>query len=337
MAKSIPMEIKLLEKTDIKKLVSKRKGETKLGEKMLCGSDYLLDDLADCPATFVVFGIPEDLGPRANLGKAGASTAWAPFLSKFINTQHNRFLKGESILLIGAFNFTQLEGYGSSNLDKLRKLVEKIDLRVSEFVERIIKAGKIPIAIGGGHNNAYGMLKGTSTALGKAVNCINLDPHADYRDLEGRHSGNGFSYAKKDGFLDQYFVSCLHENYNSQRMLKQLDQDGIKYNFWDAILRNEISFSEAIQAGFDAVKDQAFGIELDVDSIQDFPSSAQTPNGISTSEARKFVLLASKYKNAAYLHLPEAAPDLKQDSAEQVGKLLSYLVSDFIKGVTASR
>ena len=325
------MEINLLEKTDLQKLVSKREGETKLGEEILCGGDYLLDNLTACPAKYVAFGIPEDAGPRANLGKAGASSAWNAFLPKFVNIQHNQFLQGESILLVGAFDFTQLEGYGSSNLSKLRNLVSKIDAVISEFVEQIVSARKIPIAIGGGHNNAYGMLKGTSKALDKAINCINLDPHADYRELEGRHSGNGFSYAKKEGFLNDYFVSCLHESYNSQQLLDKMDAEKVKYNFWDAILRNELSFDDAIMEGFKAVKASQFGVELDCDSIQDFPSSAQTPNGISTNEARKFVLQAASYKDAVYLHLPEAAPDLVEGSKEQVGKLLAYLVSDFVK------
>ncbi|MEQ8623794.1 MAG: formimidoylglutamase [Vicingaceae bacterium] len=325
------MEINLLEKVDLQKLVSKRDGETKLGEKVLCGGEYLLDNLSDCPAQFVVFGIPEDAGPRANLGKAGANSAWNAFLPKFVNVQHNQFLEGESILLVGAFDFTQLEGYGSSNLSKLRSLVAKIDDVISEFVEQVARAEKIPIAIGGGHNNAYGMLKGTSNALGKAINCINLDPHADYRELEGRHSGNGFSYAKKNGFLADYFVSCLHESYNSQQLLDKMNADGVNYNFWDAVLRDEITFDDAIMEGFNAVKASTFGVELDCDSIQDFPSSAQSPNGISTDQARKFILQVASYKNAAYLHLPEAAPDLVIDSRDQVGKLLAYLVSDFVK------
>jgi arginase family enzyme len=32
------------------------------------------------------------------------------------------------------------------------------------------------------------------------VNAINFDAHSDFRILEGRHSGNGFSYAYEEGF-----------------------------------------------------------------------------------------------------------------------------------------
>ena len=43
---------------------------------------------------------------------------------------------------------------------KLSELVDKIDKEVSHIIANIVKAGKIPIVIGGGHNNAYGNIKG---------------------------------------------------------------------------------------------------------------------------------------------------------------------------------
>ena len=158
------------------------------------------------------------------------------------------------------------------------------------------------------------------------MNCINLDPHADFRPLERRHSGNGFSYAKAHGFLDKYSIVALHENYNSQSMIDQMKEDGVNYSSF------ELSFEEAIKKGLAKIKKSPYGVELDCDSIQDFPSSAQTPSGISANQARYYIHEADKHKNAWYLHLPEAAPSLVKDSEEQVGKLLAYLVSDFIKG-----
>jgi formiminoglutamase len=42
--------------------------------------------------------------------------------------------------------------------------VKKIDKDVSHIIFNIIKLGKIPIIIGGGHNNAYGNIKGSALA-----------------------------------------------------------------------------------------------------------------------------------------------------------------------------
>jgi formiminoglutamase len=48
------------------------------------------------------------------------------------------------------------------------------------------------------------------------VNAINFDAHSDFRILEGRHSGNGFSYAYEEGFLKNILFFGLHENYTSK-------------------------------------------------------------------------------------------------------------------------
>ena len=108
-------------------------------------------------------------------------------------------------------------------INKARKIVEEIDKEVTYYVSMIIRSGKIPIVVGGGHNNAYGMLKGSSLALNKPINAINMDAHSDFRSLEGRHSGNGFSYAFYEGFLSKYTVFGLQENYSSKSVLKSFE------------------------------------------------------------------------------------------------------------------
>lgn len=73
-----------------------------------------------------------------------------------------------------------------------------------------------------GHNNAYGIIKGCALALNKSMNVINFDAHTDLRKLEGRHSGNGFSYAYEEGFLKKYYVFGLHENYTPKTIFKNM-------------------------------------------------------------------------------------------------------------------
>ena len=75
------------------------------------------------------------------------------------------------------------------------------------------------------------------------------------------------------------------------------------------------------------LKDTTFGLELDVDCIAHFPSSAQTPSGFALDEARRFVLKASQENNCKYIHICEA----KTSEVYNVGKALSYLVSDAIR------
>ena len=94
-------------------------------------------------------------------------------------------------MLIGRAKFECVE----TGFDKLRETVHEMDEFLIDILVPIYKAGKVPILVGGGHNNAYPLMKAFFLAHNKKVNVANLDPHADYRALEGRHSGNSFSYA----------------------------------------------------------------------------------------------------------------------------------------------
>ena len=216
------MNLELIQSEDLEDLISLRDGEQKLGERMFVGADYMLENMSDCPARFVVFGIPEDIGPRANCGRGGSDSAWMPFLKKFVNIQETKFISGSDILLLGSLDCSYLISDEESNLKLLRNAVERIDEAVSDLVTIIVESGKITILIGGGHNNAYGAIKGCSLDLNKKINVVKLDPHADFRPLEGRHSGNGFSYAYAENYLNHYHILGLHENYNSQKMLNSL-------------------------------------------------------------------------------------------------------------------
>ena len=100
---------KQYDKKDILALTHTRLFETKLGE-IVCGSNPTEDVqimVNNSAAHYVIFGIAEDIGVKANLGKGGADSTWFPFLDSFLNIQSNDFLSGENILIAGHFDFTQ--------------------------------------------------------------------------------------------------------------------------------------------------------------------------------------------------------------------------------------
>lgn len=336
--------LQLYTSANLNALISKRDGETKFGEKVdtLSSSENLVAQLEQSDAKYVLFGIPEDIGIRANRGKAGATTAWNAALKSLLNTQDNSFNRGKRLLVLGHLDFSELletadKMYASAYdyHDKLSELVAKIDEEVTYLVFQIVSAGKTPIIVGGGHNNAYGNIKGTALGKSKAINVVNFDAHTDFRNLEGRHSGNGFSYAFKKSFLNKYFMFGLHENYTSKKVYKTLDQypDRIRYNTFEEIkIRQEQGFSFQLNTALSFIDNRPFGVEIDCDSIENIPSSAMTPSGFTANEARMFATFFGKQKNAAYLHLCEAAPNA-DDPQEMyvVGKLLSYLITDFMR------
>ena len=336
--------LKIYDKKSIEKLTRKRQGEVKLGECVQVLDVLSMEEgLKKSSAKFVLIGLPEDIGVRANFGRGGAHTAWQPALSNILNTQSNEFFRGDELLVLGHIDFDDLIklSYGAS-VDKLRELVAIVDERVTEVIKLIVSCGKIPIIIGGGHNNSYGNIKGAALGLKDAgkisdvkINCINSDAHTDFRALEGRHSGNGFSYAFHQKYLKNYAIVGLHQNYNSQKVLDELNtySDFIQWSFFeDIFIKEEYSFKHAVMQGITFTDDTFCGIELDMDTVQNIPSSAKTSSGISANQARQYITWCAQHTNAVYLHIAEAAPVLSHIKTDnKTGKLIAYLVTDFIK------
>lgn len=320
--------LKIYSQGDIDHLIIHRDGETKLGERVNTYQHEVIsiEGLKANNSKFVLLGIPEDIGVRANAGIAGAASAWRTSLTAFLNIQSNRFLKGEEILVLGHFEITEPE---DSSIKGLRNKVAEIDQLVYPVIEKIVSAGKIPIVIGGGHNNAYGMIKGTSMAYKGPIDVLNVDAHADLRELEGRHSGNGFSYALKENYLNSYFIYGLHQNYNNEAILNQIDTNPkLKAVFFDDILTGADFTNMVNEIG------SAAGLEIDLDCIQNVLSSAETPSGFAVNDIRKLILACAK--KFSYLHISEGATRMLDGRVSRLtSKLVAYLVSDFVKGYSS--
>ncbi len=317
-------------------LISKRDGETKFGECVhtIEGKDWI-NEIKQSKAKFVLLGIPEDIGVRANYGVGGTHTLWPAALRSILNVQETKTQRGECLLVLGAFDFnSEMERSKDMGVEDLRALVEEIDAAVFPVIQHIVSAGKVPVVIGGGHNNAFPILKGASEAKNAGLNCINLDAHSDFREMEGRHSGNGFRYAHREGFLNKYEVIGLHENYNAQNILDELNDDpDLHFSFYeDIFIRERLSFYEAVRNAIDRVAGKPTGIELDLDCIENILSSAITPCGVSAVHARQYITWCAKALSPTYLHLTEGATQLNNGlSSTLPPKLVAYLVLDFIK------
>lgn len=338
------IKLKTYLKKEIEEFYITREGETKLGETIKFATsdlDYSINDAVEKRAKYAILGIPESIGVRANLGISGTQDAWKVFLKKFLNMQHNQFLQGESIFLLGEVYLDDLREEAKTlnkrnpeDLKKLRALTSKIDDRVFPIITKIVKNGLIPIVVGGGHNNAYPIIKGFYEFNKKKISAVNLDAHADFRLIEGRHSGNPFSYAYEEGFLESYFVLGLDEQYNSQTMSRKL-LDLQRNGKVDYVSHEDIIKEETLKKALYRVKNflertnNYYGLELDLDSVERIPSSAMRPSGLTLNEARKYVIALAK--EAKYFHVCEAAPGLGMDGVNTVGKAISYLVCDFIK------
>jgi formiminoglutamase len=303
--------------------VKPRLHETKLGEKV---STSIVS-----ASRFALIGIPESIGVRANDGIAGTETAWESFLNAFLNIQTLPQLTGEEIVVYGAFDFSHL---GKTNDFKiLRNEVEEIDNAVSTVISEILRLGLCPIVIGGGHNNAFPIIRAVSQFLQKPLGVLNFDAHSDYRPTEGRHSGNGFRYAFSKKLLKKYTVIGLHENYNSSQTLRTLQTDGHQYfTFEEIFIHQKIRLEDAISEALNNLKEYPIGLEIDADVMENVLSSAASPCGFSATQLRQSLFQVLSSRKPHYFHLCEAAPKLSTGQTNvATGKLLSYIVSDFMK------
>lgn len=344
---------KFYTKEDILSLTRIRRFETKLGERVQYvkpGYDWPAVIEASS-ARYVLLGIPEDIGVKANYGTGGADTAWLPFLSAFLNGQSNDFMPGDNILLLGHFDFGDLKFLIDNNaynpderIEAYRRAVQLIDEEVENILKAIASCNKIPIVIGGGHNNAYPIIKGVAKGLYKAekiplaqLNAINLDAHTDYRVCEGRHSGNGFRYASEDGYLGKYCMVALHETNIPQTVLMDIHNDPfVDYISYEEIFLHERkNFIQAVAHATGFTDGGYTGIELDLDCVENALASDPTPSGISPLMARQYINFTATDAQVAYVHICEGAQQLADGRrSENTGKLISYLVTDFVKANT---
>ncbi len=343
---------KIYNKQDVLLFTKLRRFETKIGERLLTANDAasLEQSLQQSSAKYVLVGIPEDIGVKANYGIGGADTVWNPFLESFLNIQSNDFFEGSELLLLGHFDFSEItnliENNAQSYDEKIaayRHAVNTVDDEVEYIVKLITEYKKIPVIIGGGQNNAYPCIKGAAKGLYKAglielaqINAINLDAHTDYRPVEGRHSGNGFRYADEDGYLEKYCVIGLHENNLQQNIWVDIVNDPFidVITYEDIFLHEKRNFIQAVAHATGFTENTFCGIELDLDSIENTLSSAATPVGITALQARQYINFTATDSKAAYLHISEGATQLSDGRKNQMlGKLVSYLVSDFIKAM----
>ena len=321
-------------------IIRQRKGEIKLGQRFRFLDHQGFETIKknkNHNLRFALIGVPESIGILANHGVGGAEHAWQEFLFQIVNQQSNRFLEGSEVLCLGQVETRDLQ-QRASDLDakdgqlftKLRSYCQELDQRVVPVIEAVVKAGLIPIVIGGGHNNAFPILKGACRGLGLSdgMGCINLDAHADFRPLEGRHSGNGFSYAFYMGFLQRYFVVGLNEQANSEAMLKNMDlEDRVGYQFYKP--HSNPGVNEAMQ--FLTREELPMGLEIDLDALAFMPASAYSVSGYDIDQARTFIRKVNQQSKPVYLHLAEGQVKDTVKDARLIGKILCTLVLEFIK------
>ena len=157
--------------------------------------------------------------------------------------------------------------------------------------------------------------------------------------MEGRHSGNAFRYAEADGYLGKTALIAVHENHIPQNVLSEIHANPfVQYSTYeDIFIHEKTNFIQAVSHATGFTEDSSTGIELDLGAIENTLSNDCTPSGVSVLQARQYVNFAATDAKVAYLHICEGASQMADGTREEnTGKLISYLVCDFVKANTAT-
>ena len=97
-------------------------------------------------------------------------------------------------------------------------------------------------------------------------------------------------------------------------------------------VKREKQFEAELEQALEFIKNEPFGVELDLDAIPGIPSSAMTLSGFSVDKARHYIYYMGKHQNASYLHICEGAPELDNSiNCHLTGKLIASMITDFMK------
>lgn len=317
-SKNSNYQFKTFSKAQISVYQTARQGEKRMGNTIFSFQESR-------EAKFILLGISESIGALANGGTKGAENAFESFLPFFLNTQDFR----HNAVCIGKIQF--IGSYSKDSI--LTDYVNELDEFVLTVLTMYVRQNQIPIVIGGGHNNALPLIRWANLSQ-KKIEVLNMDAHADCRALEGRHSGNSFSYAIEEGLLHKYHVYGLHRPYLNEVSHQFLLNHFANFTFYEDYLDGKHNLDNDIKQLISSHPVASLlGIDIDMDCIADMPSSAISPSGWRLDEIRSALRkLAQSKLPISYLHLTEAAP-ITEVEQKKAGKALAYLVRDFIENI----
>ena len=266
--------------------------------------------------TICLIGYASDLGVRANLGRPGAAEGPARMRA--------RMAPFPAIDGIAVFDCGDIAP-GATVLETQEAL--------AEAVERIVRAGAMPVVLGGGHDQAFGHFLGIARATGTPPACINFDAHLDLRPIpaDGPNSGTPFTQAaewcKARGTPLRYLALGVQRAGNTSLLFARaeaigatlVDADGFALDTIDIVM-------EAINDGVDEAE-ICLSVDLDVFAAAFAPGvSAPNAMGIAPDSAFRRVfrgIMASGRVRG--VEIAELCPALDQDDrTARLGAMIAF-------------
>lgn len=217
--------------------------------------------------------------------------------------------------------------------------VENSHVELASYVEKILRAGCLPIVLGGGHEVTYGHYLGIKNFLrqkkkNNSLGIINFDAHFDIRPIEekiGATSGTSIwqiANESKNGGEPFHCLALGIQKYANTKLLFDLaDKFGVEYALGDEInYENKNALIGKIEKFIDSVDHVYFTICMDAFAASFAPGvSAPSPSGVIPDHVFTscFDLIA---KSKKFIALDFAETNPKFDIDSRTAKLAASLI-----------
>lgn len=289
--------------------------DPRLGQ-LIGGLDRL--DAAD----IVIFGVPTDEGIRRNGGRPGAAEApdkireYLAKLTPFAGPSHKKQLSDLRIVDLG--------NVPGGELEDMHELARAI-------TSALIDKGKFVIALGGGHDVTYPLVKGYSVA-NPSPSLVNIDAHLDVRPRkEGKHhSGSSFRLLIEEGHIEgsQFTEFGIQPNAIAESHYNWLISQSASVRFFNDLFNPVKDFASLL-----ASQGEHCYVSFDVDAIHAGAApgvSAPAPVGLSADDALKMCYAAGSSTKVGMIDFVEVSP--KYDVDDRTSRLVARMIAQTMLG-----
>ena len=268
-----------------------------------------------------LLGYACDAGVQRNQGQPGAKAGPQAFRQRLGKLAFHHPLK-------------QIADFG--NVCCPDDALEKCQQVFAEHIQQLLSHGIFPIAIGGGHDIAYGHFKGIWEAVRqtaqKKIGILNFDAHFDLRPLRPQSSSGTPFYQILNEFPEHsaYFALGIQEASNPPELFAIAEKHRVGYFTLDACERLPFSeITEALTTFINSINHLYITIDLDGFSSAIAPGvSAPNPLGLSP----RFVMdtLAHCFQSQKVIACDLAELNPSNDRADATANLAARLVDRIV-------
>jgi len=281
------------------------------------------------PGRAVLIGFPQDEGVRRNGGRVGAAEA-----PREIRRFLYRLTPWDAISQADLGEGPPLD-IGNVRIDGSMEHSQEI---LGRIVGDILKAGAIPVVLGGGHETAFGHFLGYAKA-NLPVGIINIDAHLDLRPaINGlSHSGSPFRQAIEHSrfrlFGSNYVCMGAQPHVVSREHWEYARRHNCAIHWgpgvWPKIIK-------AFDGEVDRLRANACSVYLSVDAdairMMDVPGvSAPNPVGLIGEDVLRCARLAGSSTAVSSLDLVEINPRFDRDG--QSARWAALVIWHFLVGL----